>query len=104
MNAIGTTMLCLAAEAVFTFPTYAGNIRLSQTAAALTPFGGLLPWAAFHKWGGLIAVLPATCPVTHTSPEAAPGYEVLTRFGLTVPGDERRRALVTATPPVPAPS
>ena len=49
MNAIGTTMLCVAAEAVFTFPPYAGNIRLSQAASALTPFGGLAPWAAFHK-------------------------------------------------------
>ena len=82
MNTIGTTMLCLAAEAVFAFPSYAGNIHLSQTAAALIPFGGLVPWAAFHKWGGLVAGLPATCPVTRTSREAAPGHEVLSRFVL----------------------
>jgi hypothetical protein len=73
-----------------TFPTYGGNVRLCATDDALTPFGGLVAWAAFQKQCGLLEALAATCPVARTSPNAAPVYDVLTRFGLTVLCDGRR--------------
>lgn len=79
-----------AGEVVFTFPTYGGNVRLCPTDDALTPFGGLVPWAAFQKRSGVLEVLAATCPVARTSPNAAPVYDVLTSFALTVLCDGRR--------------
>jgi hypothetical protein len=60
----------------------------------LTPFGGLVPWAAFQKQCGLFEALAATCPVARTRPNAAPAYDVLTSFGLTVLCDGRRFAHV----------
>ena len=41
-------MLHPASEVVFTFPIYGGNVRLCPADDALTPFGGLVPWAAFQ--------------------------------------------------------
>ena len=46
--------------------------------------------AAFQKQCGLLEALAATCPVARTSPNAAPVYDVLTSFGLTVLCDGRR--------------
>ncbi len=83
-----------AGEAVYTFPTYGGNVRLCPTADALTPLGGLVPWAAFQKQSGLMERLAATCPVERTSPNAAAVYDVLTSYGLTVLCDGRRFAHV----------
>jgi hypothetical protein len=83
-----------AGEVVFTFPTYGGNVRLCPTGDALTPFGGLVPWAAFQKQCGLFETLAASCPVERTSPNAAPVYDVLTSFALTVLCDGRRFAHV----------
>ena len=83
-----------AGEAIFTFPTYGGHVRLCPTDDALTPYGGLVPWAAFQKQSGLLEALAATCPVTRTSPNAAPVYDVLASFGLTVLCDGRRFAHV----------
>ncbi len=101
MNTTTTTALHPAGEAVFTFPTYGGHVRLCPTDDALTPFGGLVPWAAFQKQGGLIEALAASCPVTRTSPNAAPVYDVLTSFGLTVLCDGRRfvRPMLAVTSP-----
>lgn len=79
---------------VFSFPTYGGQVRLCPTDDALTPYGGLVPWAAFQKQAGLLEALAATCPVARTSPNAAPVYDVLTSFGLTVLCDGRRFAHV----------
>jgi hypothetical protein len=90
MNFPNSSVLHPAGEAVFTFPTYGGNVRLCATDDALTPFGGLVPWAAFQKQCGLLEALAATCPVARTSPNAAPVYDVLTSFGLTVLCDGRR--------------
>jgi hypothetical protein len=90
MNFSTSSVLHPAGEAVFTFPTYGGNVRLCSTDDALTPFGGLVPWAAFQKQCGLLEALAATCPVARTSPNAAPVYDVLTSFGLTVLCDGRR--------------
>ena len=90
MNSSNSSVLHPAGEAVFTFPTYVGNVRLCATDDALTPFGGLVPWAAFQKQCGLLEALAATCPVVRTSPNAVPVYDVLTSFGLTVLCDGRR--------------
>jgi hypothetical protein len=57
MNANASDVLHPAGEAVFIFPTYGGRVRLSPTDDALTPFGGLVPWAAFQKQCGLIEAL-----------------------------------------------
>jgi hypothetical protein len=84
-----------AGEVVFNFPTYGGNVRLCPTDDALTPFGGLVPWAAFQKQSGLLEEPAATCPVARTSPNAAPDYDVLASFGLTVLCDGRRFAQYT---------
>ena len=47
-------MLHPVGEAVFTLLTYDGNIRLCATDDTLTPFGGLVTWAAFQKQCGLL--------------------------------------------------
>jgi len=83
-----------AGEAVFSFPTYGGNVRRCPTEDARTPFGGLVPWAASQKQCGPIEALTTTCPVTRTSPNAAPVYDVLTTFALSVLCDGRRFARV----------
>ncbi len=90
MSSSNASVLHPAGEAIFSFPTYGGNVRLCPTDDALTPFGGLVPWAAFQKQCGLLEALAATCPVVRTSPNAAPVYDVLTSFGLTVLCDGRR--------------
>lgn len=90
MNSAPSCSLHPAGEAVFTFPTYGGNVRLCPTDDALTPFGGLVPWAAFQKQCGVLEALAATCPVARTSPNAAPVYDVLTSLALTLLCDGRR--------------
>jgi hypothetical protein len=77
-------------EGEFTFPTPGGRVRLSVTNDTLTPFGGLVPWAAFTKHIGIIDRLAADCPVKRTSPNAAPVYDVLQSFMLTALTDGRR--------------
>jgi hypothetical protein len=36
-------------EGDFSFATPGGRVRMSVTKDALTPFGGLVPWAAYTK-------------------------------------------------------
>ena len=74
----------------FAFPTPGGRVRLSVTNDSLTPFGGLVPWAAYTKHIGIIDRLAADCPVKRTSPNAAPIYDVLQSFMLTALTDGRR--------------
>lgn len=90
MSSSHAAVLHPAGEAVFPFPTYGGNVRLCPTDDARTPFGGLVPWAAFQKQCGRLEALAATGPVARTSPNAAPVYAGLTSFGLTVLCDGRR--------------
>jgi hypothetical protein len=45
-----------AGEGEFTFPMPGGRVRLSVTNDTLTPFGGLVPWAAFTKYIGIIDI------------------------------------------------
>ncbi len=77
-------------EGDFTFPTAGGRVRLSVTDDALTPFGGLVPWAAYTKHIGIVEKLAGDCPVTRTSPNAAPVYDVIQSFMLTALTDGRR--------------
>jgi hypothetical protein len=79
-----------AGEGVFTFPTAGGRVRLSVTDDALTPFGGLVPWAAYTKHIGIAENLAADCPVKRTSPNAAPVYDIIQSFMLTALTDGRR--------------
>jgi hypothetical protein len=65
-----------AGEGDFTFSTAGGRVRLSVTEDALTPFGGLVPWAAYSKHIGIAEKLAADCPVKRTSPNAAPVYDI----------------------------
>lgn len=79
-----------AGEGSFTFPTAGGRVRLSVTDDALTPFGGLVPWAAYTKHIRVAEKLAADCPVTRTSPNAAPVYDIIQSFMLTALTDGRR--------------
>lgn len=77
-------------EGNFSFPTAGGRVKLSVTDDALTPYGGLVPWAAYTKHLGLIDKLAADCPVARTSPNASPVYDVIQSFMLTALTDGRR--------------
>jgi hypothetical protein len=77
-------------DGVFSFPTGGGRVRLSVTEDTLTPYGGLVPWAAFTKHIGIAENLAADCPRKRTSPNAAPVYDVIQSFMLTALTDGRR--------------
>jgi len=77
-------------EGDFAFETYCGRVVIEATDEAMTPFGGLVPWAAFQKKSGVFERLAATCPVARSSPNAAPVYDILTSFALTALCDGRR--------------
>ena len=79
-----------AGEGKFVFETAGGKVRLSMTDDALTPYGGIVPWAAFTKHVGIVESLAQDCPVKRTSPNAAPVYDVLQSFMLTALTDGRR--------------
>ena len=83
-----------AGEDDFVFTTAGGKVALRATDEALTPYGGLVPWAAFLKHAGIFEKLAATCPVHRISPNASPVYDVLHSFALTVVTDGRRFAHV----------
>lgn len=72
INAGGVEGIPPEGEGVFSFPTHGGRVRLSTTEDALTPFGALVPWAAFTKHLNIVEDLAAACPVQRTSPNAAP--------------------------------
>jgi hypothetical protein len=60
------------------------------TGDTLTPYGGLVPWAAFTRHLGVFERLAASSPMTRTSPNAAPIYDVVQSFALTALTDGRR--------------
>ena len=66
-----------------TLDTLPGKFTLTRTDAALTAYGGLVAWSGFLKHLGIIERLAEHCPVTRTSPNAAPGREVLHSFTLS---------------------
>ena len=94
MNTTLAPCLHPAGEGVFEFPTAGGKVRLQSTADVLTPYGGLVPWAAFARHTGIFERLAQTCPVRRTSPNAAPVYDVVQSFALTALIDGRRFAHV----------
>ena len=65
-----------------TLDTLPGKFTLTRTDAALTAYGGLVAWSAFLKHLGLIERLAQRCPVSRSSPNAAPVREVLHSFAL----------------------
>ena len=66
-----------------TLDTLPGKFTLTRTDAALTAYGGLVAWSAFLKHLGIIERFAERCPVTRTSPNAAPVREVLHSFALS---------------------
>jgi hypothetical protein len=74
----------------FSFDTYAGKVILETTGDPMTPFGGIVPWAAFQKKGGFLQRLVDSSPVIRSSPNAAPLHDVLASFMLTVLCDGSR--------------
>ena len=72
-----------AGEEVFEFPTYAGKVTIVPTDDLMTPYGGLVPFAAFLRHTGLIERLAKSCPVKRTSPNASPIEDILISFLLT---------------------
>jgi hypothetical protein len=83
-----------AGEEQFEFVTPGGRIALRPSDEALTPYGGLVPFAAFLKHLGIVETLAATCPVERTSPNARPVAEIVQSFMLTALADGRRFAHV----------
>ena len=53
MNTTLAARLHPAGEGFFEFPTAGGKVRLQSTADVLTPYGGLVPWAAFARHTGI---------------------------------------------------
>jgi hypothetical protein len=82
--------LHLEGEEGFAFPTAGGMVRLSVTQDTLTPYGGLVPWAAYTRHLGIIERLAEDCPVKRSSPNASPVYDILQSHVLTALTDGRR--------------
>lgn len=80
----------LGEEGIFEFPTYDGKVFLRPVDDCLTPYGGLVPWSAFQKKSQVLEKLVANCPVIRSSPHAAPVYDILCSFMLTVLCDGSR--------------
>ena len=73
MNEVSNTKeLHPAGEGDFTFPTAGGRVRLSVTEDALTPFGGLVPWAAYTKHIGIAEALARGLPGQANQSERRP--------------------------------
>ena len=70
-------------EEDFVFTTGGGRVALRVTSEALTPYGGLVPWAAFIRRAGVFERLAQSCPVERTSNNAAPVLDILHSFALT---------------------
>lgn len=66
-----------------TLDTLPGKFTLTRTDAALTAYGGLVAWSGFLKHLGIFERFAEGCPVTRTSPNAAPVREVLHSFALS---------------------
>jgi hypothetical protein len=74
----------------FEFLTAGGRIALKPSEEALTPYAGLVPFAAFLKHMGTVETLAATFPVKRTSPNAKPVADIVHSFMLTALADGRR--------------
>ena len=78
----------------FEFETAGGRIVLKTSDETLTPYGGLVPFAAFLKHMGTVETLAATFPVERTSPNARPVADIVHSFMLTAIAEGRRFAHV----------
>lgn len=65
------------------FETYAGKVDIQSTEDSMTPFGGLVPFAAFIKKTGIFENLALNSPLIRTSNNAASAHDVLVSFALT---------------------
>jgi len=74
----------------YSFDTYAGKVLLETTDDSMTPFGGIVPFAAFLKKAGFLQRLSACSPVQYTSNNASPIHDILASFMLTVLCDGSR--------------
>jgi hypothetical protein len=78
----------------FTFDTYGGQVVLQTTEDAMTPFGGIVPFAAFLKKARFFQGLADATPVKRTSNNASPVHDILASFMLTALCDGSRFAHV----------
>ncbi len=67
----------------FTFDTYCGKVVIEASDEDMTPFGGIVPFAAFLKKSGILDTLSDTCPVVRTSNNASPVRDVVASLMLT---------------------
>ncbi|MDR2675153.1 MAG: hypothetical protein LBC18_09920, partial [Opitutaceae bacterium] len=65
------------------FATAGGQVALRVGGETLTPYGGLVPWAAFVRRADVFEELARPCPVARTSNNAAPAPDILHSFALT---------------------
>ena len=79
-------------EEEFEFPVGCGTVRLKATEDVLTPYGGLVPWAAFLGKAGIVGRLARSCPLERTSPNATRVEDVVNTFLLAAVCDGRRVA------------
>jgi IS4 transposase len=70
------------ADSELRLPTLGGQVTITRTDAALTPYGGLVAWSAFLRHLGIVERLAEQCPVPRASPNAAPVREVIQSFQL----------------------
>jgi hypothetical protein len=81
-------------EADFVFETFGGRVAFEASDTAMTPYGGLAPFAAFLKRLGFVDDLVRTCPVVRTSGNAAPVRDIVVSLILLNICDGRRFAHV----------
>jgi hypothetical protein len=74
----------------FSFDTYAGKVLLETTDDSMTPFGGIVAFAAFLKKAGFLQRLASTSPVQYTSNNGSPIHDIIASFMLTVLCDGSR--------------
>jgi len=91
-------------EGRFDFETYCGKVVVEPSEEAMTPFGGLVPYAAYLKHSGILDRLAETSPVVRRSPNAASVRSILVSMQLTALSDGSRFAHVgrlRADPAIP---
>jgi len=81
-------------EEHYEFETAGGRIGLRASEELLTPYGGLVAFAAFLKRMGVVETLAGACPAKRTSPNAKPVGDIMHSFMLTALADGRRFAHV----------
>ncbi len=83
MNEEEKKELHLGGEEEFEFPTEGGKVVVKLSDEVLTPFGGMVPFAAFLKNTGVLEQLVDSCPLIRTSPNASRTRDVVASFLIT---------------------